>query len=365
MSEEDPQDAPEQDSIMAEASMWFGRMRGPEAEKHKAEFEAWLARGALHRAFYNRAGEVYAMGKFLKEEAERRDDPGEEDRAPDGPPPQETRRRPLLWFAGGGFAVLCIVIALSAAIVPGYLRNNGPGTEIAGRSITSGKALRLETRDGQVLTQTLPDGSIVKLEPDSLLLVAYDETDRALYLQKGKSRFEVAHEGRPFVVHAGKGSVTARGTIFEVTLLASQRVAVHLVRGSVDVALESSDPRQNSVRRLQAGEMIVLSQTSIGTPVVPSPVAASPPASDVAALPQASASDRMEEFSETPLGELVASANRRGGIQIQLASPDLAALKVSGRFRLNDPAALARKLALIFGLDLDQANAGVIVLKHR
>ena len=70
MSDDEPQNLVSSDTIMAEATLWFGRMRGPEAEQHKAEFERWLARGALHRSFYNRAGEIYAMGKFLKDEQE-------------------------------------------------------------------------------------------------------------------------------------------------------------------------------------------------------------------------------------------------------------------------------------------------------
>ncbi len=34
--------------LQQEAATWFSRMHGPNAEDHRAEFETWLARGALH-----------------------------------------------------------------------------------------------------------------------------------------------------------------------------------------------------------------------------------------------------------------------------------------------------------------------------
>ena len=56
---------PAEDQLLQEAAAWFARMRGPDAEASRDEFEAWLARGALHRRAYNRAAEIFAMGKVL------------------------------------------------------------------------------------------------------------------------------------------------------------------------------------------------------------------------------------------------------------------------------------------------------------
>ena len=55
MSEPD-RDRP-QGQLFEEAAAWFARMRGPDAEASRDEFEAWLARGALHRSAYNRAAD--------------------------------------------------------------------------------------------------------------------------------------------------------------------------------------------------------------------------------------------------------------------------------------------------------------------
>ena len=53
------------DQQMREASLSFARMRGPDAEEWRPQFEDWLALGASHRGAYNRAGEIFALGRFM------------------------------------------------------------------------------------------------------------------------------------------------------------------------------------------------------------------------------------------------------------------------------------------------------------
>src|SRR3546814_6360827 len=62
----------------------------------------------------------------------------------------------------------------------------------------------------------LADGSVVELDEGSELSTDFNKSRRELKLERGRARFEVAHEGRPFIVLAGGGSVTARGTVFDV-----------------------------------------------------------------------------------------------------------------------------------------------------
>jgi len=363
MSEEDAQETPEQDGIMAEASIWFGRMRGPEAEAHRSDFEAWLARGALHRAFYNRAGEIYAMGKFLRDEA-------------DGSGGNDTysKRRPGVDGAGGGRIWLlsaagiafCLLLAGAALVVHLAYPDWQSATVVANRRADRQGAMALATGAGQILSQTLSDGSRVTLEANSSIRIAYGDRVRSLTLQRGKAQFEVAHETRPFVVWAGRGSVTARGTIFEVALLTSGRVSVHLTRGSIDVALKPTGRSNPEVRRLGAGEAVDFVTDGSGQRFVtggpPIAVAATP----TSFSPVPSADDAAwEEFSEAPLQTVVAASNRLGGVQIHLGSSDLAALKVSGRFRLDDPVRVAERSALALDLAVRRQDGGDIMLTRR
>jgi transmembrane sensor len=357
MSEDAPESVSEPDSLMAEASMWFARMLGPEADMHRPEFEAWLARGALHRSFYNRAADIYAMGKFLKEETQEDSSSDTSSIEPIG------RRRGTSWQLGGLLIAACLVASLIFYLMPRRPQPREMG--MASVSMAAGSVLQLETADGQNLSQRLPDGSVITLKPNSALLIAYGEASRALELRRGEARFEVAHDGRPFIVRARRGSVTARGTIFDVSLLGGDRVKVHLLRGAVDVALDTMQGNASRVRRLQVGQEISFApdaferMTSMADSDVARPIS---PELLPAAIEE---TGQITEFSAMPLGDVVTLANRRGGRSIRLATSDLMPLKVSGRFRLDNSEQLARKLGATFDLPLDRSNPAEFVLRHR
>lgn len=103
--------------------------------------------------------------------------------------------------------------------------------------------------DQQVLT--LKDGSIVELAPDSEVSVHYTKTERRLVLEKGQAIFTVSkNPERPFVVEAGKGTVTAIGTVFNVKREAGN-VAVRVLEGTVAVrptaAFQETNPRGDTI----------------------------------------------------------------------------------------------------------------------
>src|SRR3546814_10755484 len=73
-----------------------------------------------------------------------------------------------------------------------------------------------------------------------------------------------------FIVLAGGGSVTARGTVFDVILGKDKRVTVRLLRGAVDVERPQGvkgDRGAGAVARLEPGE--VLSFAAIAPAVLP------------------------------------------------------------------------------------------------
>ncbi|MCM3420950.1 FecR family protein [Sphingopyxis alaskensis] len=361
MSDDEPQNLASNDTIMAEATRWFGRMRGPEAEQHKAEFERWLARGALHRSFYNRAGEIYAMGKFLKDEQEQNaGQSGEWDAETNGVDRATGENRPGARVRRGVLVSLILVVAITigfAALSSRTITDNSPEYAQTG---TTSSSFRLVTKTGQVLSQRLADGSRVTLNADTSLLVYYDDAQRTLRLERGTSRFEVAHEKRPFVVLAGDGRITARGTIFEVGLRRDRHVTVRLLQGKIDVAAPGPAGKNGAVRHLNAGESL---SYPAATPVTMRvPVAMAEARTAVDAQPS-DVDDAYEEFDGAALATVVDLANRRGARAIRLASSDLDGLKVSGRFRLNDPEKLARKVALLFNLEVGTGPENEIILR--
>ena len=223
------------DPLFSDAAAWFARMRGPEAEARRGEFERWLARSAAHREAYNRAAEIFAMGKLL------------------GAPPAAGKRS-----TGRGLAVVAVVLLallgtwalMAQRLEPA--RTSGP-SDLADAGTSSE---RLATaRDPRLVR--LPDGSRARLQPETMLEVRFTDRERRLRLERGRARFEVARGRRPFVVLAGGGSIVAHGTIFEVALAADRRVSVRLIEGRIDVSPPGGADRMPGVRRLRPGVQLL------------------------------------------------------------------------------------------------------------
>ena len=342
---------PERDSqangrLFEEAAAWFARMRAPDGQASRADFEAWLARGASHRAAYNRAAEIFAMGKVLGDER---------DTGTSGQPAAQRRTRQ--WMPVLAAAALAAIAASWIMFAPARF----PGSMTA-QSTREAEFQLSESASGIARSVRLADGSLIILQRGSRLDIAYDSTERRLTLLGGKARFEVAHERRPFVVHAGGGSVTAHGTIFEVALSSDRHVSVRLIEGVVDVALPSGSrggAGRQAVRQMHRGEALSFTAASGPAPTGAAEVSGAAPS------PSASAS-RLDarDYDQIRLGDLIANANSKASRPIRLADPSLADRRVSGRFRIDDPGLLAERIATLFGLAVDRSDPSMIVLKR-
>src|SRR5690606_18826920 len=113
---------------------------------------------------------------------------------------------------------------------------------------------------GEVEDVRLEDGSRARLDANSELRVGYRWWRRNVELVRGQASFEVAHDARrPFVVAAGEGIVTARGTRFNVNRLRDGFV-VTLLQGKVDVASSAaaSERGQAFLIQLRPGEQLAV-----------------------------------------------------------------------------------------------------------
>ncbi|CAM5611015.1 Transmembrane sensor OS=Sphingobium scionense OX=1404341 GN=GGQ90_005666 PE=4 SV=1 [Sphingobium scionense] len=354
MAEDDmPEHMPRMDQLTREASLWFARMRGPDAETWRPQFEHWLGLGAAHRGAYNRAGEIFALGRFMAAQDE---EPGDE--ANDN---EEVGGR-WKWTAIAASLLLALGIA-------GWVASERlPGTGHAPVQIAQPKLdqpveqQRYATTNGTQRTVQLADRSSVELSANSQLSTHFTSLRRELRLDHGRARFDVAHEGRPFVVFAGGGRVTARGTVFDVILGADERVTVRLLRGAVDV----ERPRTvkgaggpTAVARLEPGE--TLSFAAI-TPAVVRPV---PDRAELQPTVPPPDLALVREYERTPLAAVIAEANQDLSTAIRLGDPSIGTLRVSGRFRVNDADQVADRLATLFDLEVERTKADEITLRKR
>lgn len=347
-------EAPRQDQLMDEASHWFARMRGPDAEHFRPLFDEWLAEDATHLGAYNQAGEVFALGKFLSET------PDFQTIADRNKPDAEYSWRPLAIAA-----CALLFVGLGAWLNWGVIASRfGPGVTDTPQVVANDTGVRHFAADqGKHRDLTLEDGSKIALEAGSRLTARFTTKRRELMLERGQARFEVAHEQRPFVVKAGGGSVTARGTIFDVVIGRDNAVTVRLLRGAVDVERPAGNGAAGAVHpnitRLAPGETL-----SFGSSIIPTLVEDVIPTTG--SVPSTShASMGAIEFEKTPLSQVIARTNHGSALPIRLADPAIGALEVSGRFKIDDPAQVAERLAALFDLQVDRTRRDEIVLKAR
>jgi transmembrane sensor len=326
------------DQLFEEAALWFARMRGPDAESHRPAFETWLARGALHRSTYNRAAEIFSLGKVLMQD----DVP-----SPAMPTERPRARTPFV-------AALCVLLAVCGL---GLWLARAPLPNRSERQLVdaSDATARIEAASDMDRKVRLSDGSRLHLAVGSVVEARVDSKERRVALISGTVRFEVAREARPFVVAAGGGTIVARGTVFDVTLSRASRVIVRLISGAVEVALpETSRDRAHTARRLAPGDTVSFaaqteSRERIGN---------QPSIDSGGGAPRA-----MRDFDDVPLAQLIGEANRDADRPIRLAAPALARRRISGRFRIDDPARLAAHLAALFDLAVDTGDRSEIVLR--
>ena len=210
-----------------------------------------------------------------------------------------------------GWAAACVGAALAACLavfaLPSLLQS-----------------LRADFASGtaQIRRVELTDGTVVRLAPQTAIVVDFGPDGRRVELLDGIAVFDVsADPARPFSVSAARATATAIGTTFEVRRLAAgDMVAVQ--EGVVAVAAApGSEPA-----RLEAGDAVRVAPT--GTVqrglVIPGQVGLW--------------ADGLVTARERPVADLVGEISRYFDGIVLLRGDGLAEQTVSGIFDVSDPA---------------------------
>jgi transmembrane sensor len=190
------------------------------------------------------------------------------------------------------------------------------------------------------------------LDTDTAVAVDMGRDRRQVTLRKGRARFAVAAERRPFLVRAGSSVVTAPHAVFDVSLSGDRTVASAIAGAlTITVTRKGENTPSGAAVELQTGQ-----QASIrpgGTE------------HDSVARRDAIWPTGMLEFESTPLGEAVAQTNRYSTAKIRIADPAVERLRVTGAFRAGDIPGVARALGAAFGLRIDRTPSGDYLLFSR
>jgi transmembrane sensor len=320
--------------LVREAAEWFARMHGPDAAQNDPEFLAWLAQSETHRDAFSRVSEAFSLGKNLPRDALVLPHPL--------PSASKTRWRKLV------AASLALVIAFGGISVAIERFAIAPGTKPSPVPHMD----EFATGTGVIRSVHLADGSNVILDADARIQVQFSADRRDIWLLRGRARFDVAHEARPFVVHAGGGTVTAHGTMFDVRV-EHGTTSVRLLRGAIDVDLPSHGAMPSETRHISPGEAVLF---AANRPIMPIP-------SDLGmVIDQPTWPSELLEFNRARVADVVTEANRYSKGHPIVVSPDIADMPVSGTFRVGDSDQLARNLALLLDIQVHHLTNGSIAL---
>lgn len=195
------------------------------------------------------------------------------------------------------------------------------------------------TAVGQRATVSLPDGTSVTLNTDTVVRTRADGERRLVYLDRGQAYFKVARDRRrPFVVTAAGRTVTALGTAFDVRV-DGRGLKVVLVEGKVRV--ESLKPPTET--RTGPAQSALATEMGAGSQLV------APDDADW----RVTRTDTARETSwlrgrividDKPLSEVVEELNRYSDRKVVLADAALGEAHLSGIFRPGDLDGLARAI---------------------
>lgn len=348
---------PPEERVAREAAAWVLRGDRGLTAPEQDEFSAWLARDprhgaelARHRRHWQR---LDALAAWMPEHSTQPN--------PDllAPPLRRLRRAALVLVPLAAAAGLALALWLPQ-----------PASTPAPAGIP-GSAMRLADSPNQ---RVLEDGSIIELNRNAAVRVAYSASERRVVLLRGEAHFAVESEKeRPFVVQVQGVDVRAVGTAFNVrvglgvveVLVTEGKVAV--ARRPATTSLAPTGARERSAP--PAGPHEPLSEIGARQRAVISLTLEAPPPQIATLTPGEiervlAWQHRLLDFTAAPLSEIVAEFNRRNVVQLVIVDPELAVLRVSAAFRSDNIDGFVRLLEAGFGARAERRGEAEIVLRR-
>ena len=306
-------------AIDDEAALWAVRAdRGLSAEED-ALLDAWLAEDVRHAGAFAKARAVSLLTERARAFGVGADKmlmltQTEDEPAPDEPTSAISRRYAMWMSAAAATAGFWFVLGA----LPRHSRERS-----------------YETGIGETRVVPLEDGSLVTLNTQSKVTVAYSAQRRDINLVAGEALFDVAKDKeRPFVVLAGGMQVRAVGTSFTVRLVPNEPVEVLVREGVVEV--KRPDVPTAPPVRVAAGSQALAPDNA---PIV------------AAALTKSEVDKALAwrigriVFEGETLRKAAADFARYSDTRIVIDDPAVSNMTITGLFVSNDPVGFAKAVA--------------------
>lgn len=338
-------------SIATEAADWYARLRAQDVSQLEAvRFRAWLAGDPARRCEFEAIDEFWDQLSVIENSPVVLRMRGTR---------AARRREKRIWFGRTGWALAATVILVLGGAWGAWQWNAG----------------RYVTNVGEQRVVPLPDGSLITLNTDTEVRLHYSTTKRLVELVRGQANFEVARDvTRPFVVDTGGGEVEVLGTVFDV-YKSADKLTVTLIEGEV-AFLPQVGAGQRAEKIAPAGSSLSRSQTAESQTGGASGKVYLKPGEQLSYAPtdgvRRGAADvvrttawrvRKLDFSNTPILDAIAEANRYSREKIVLEAPQLEDSRISGTFEAGRNDLFAEGLQVFFALDVEHTRDNRLILK--
>ncbi len=281
------------ENVNRQAANWLARLHADDrSAQDDAGFRVWLHADPNHARAFDQASTIWEAVGGLRD-------------APRAPAPPRLSRRAVM--AGGAGLVLT------------------GGLTIGWRQAYAGV---FKTGIGEQRRFILDDGTRIMLDTDTHVRFRARDSIRLLTLEAGRVSLEIARDPRPFVIDAGDRRAVAQAARLDVRRDADQ-VALTTLQGSAQVEAPGKAIRIGSGQRIAmaAGRSDRLDQPEID---------------DLTAWQ----SGRLA-FRDETAAQAAAEMNRYTHRTLLVSDPQAADMRLSGVYRVGDPEAFARSLAVL------------------
>jgi transmembrane sensor len=321
----------------AAADWLLAHDRGLSPAERRA-FEAWLARSPAHVDAWARANALWSAFEL------------ESDPAVEALLTSARAMRPSIFNTASVRIAAALVVAVLLGAGALVWRQVGRDGQEALQVARNAAPYTHYAAGETAKTVQLADGTDAILDVGSQIEVRQSAQRRELRLTKGQVFLTVAHDpARPFIVAAGDSRITDIGTAFGVSL---RPTGLAVVLASGQVRVERRGPGAQTAD-LAPGQQYVAQD---GRPGV---------VSSVNVEAKLAWRTGQMELNDTPLGEAVAELNRHNPVLVSVADDKVAGLKLTGRYRLDDPEGFTQSIAAIYPVQVRKRAEGGFEIRSR
>lgn len=335
--------------MLDEASLWIYRLDRGLSSDEKSELREWLSLSEKHRLALIKTGQVWDKAEILSKLGDLF--------------PEQLERKANGFWKYSAIAASVAMLAISVWLVDPRLLG-GEESNLSSELVVSNLESLYKTAIGEHTRVSLPDGTALALNTNTIVRVNYSDHQRLLILEQGELHVDVAHDAsRPLSVLVGSQVVQAIGTAFSVELQRDSSVNLVVTEGKVLVG----ERKEAQIAPTAAPIVMPVSSLSVseGHRVLLGQVDESVEYIEFEEMEvQLSWRDGNLIFRGEPLEEAVQEISRYTSAEFVFLEADLKQVKVAGLFRTGDIEGLLEVLDESFQIESQRVDQRILLSRR-